>query len=266
MMVTLTIDPALFGSASEAYFYVREQRGISRLVRGLDALEHVHSRRYFCVLEFQEKTEFAHFHLLLDASYIPKRAIDAERSRLRPKHAAALVANRPSFGMTRFSKRHFEGGPEHAARYATKYLVKVPEYGWPSWVLALGARQRVPRYSTNRGFWGSLRSEPASLGGKRRRGLQTYADRVGDCGSTCNVFEHAERIDPSTGEVSTESQWRARVDAPWSSVDGRFPPVGRSKRRVTIQSRDIGACLTALGHVAGKGVRMIAPKRWESIP
>ncbi len=38
--------------------------------------------------------------------------------------------------------------------YASKYLTKYPENGFPDWVM--DATYRIRRYSTSRGFWGKL--------------------------------------------------------------------------------------------------------------
>jgi hypothetical protein len=41
----------------------------------------------------------------------------------------------------------------HAARYATKYLIKAPSEGFPDWVMDMGDETRIRRYSASKGFW-----------------------------------------------------------------------------------------------------------------
>lgn len=261
MMVTLTIDPMLFRSARKAYFHVRNKRGISRLVRELLRLGHLHSGRYFCVLEFQRDTQQAHFHLLIDATFVPKEAIDAAWSKLRPKTAGPVADNRPAFGMTRFSMPRFKGGAVHAARYATKYLVKTPEYGWPAWVLELGRKRRVPRYSTSRGFWGRA-SKPKSVAGEPRKLRErTYAERIAECGSTCNLFESTETVNAATGEVGSRMKWRARLRLP-AHLLARYPAVnGNSARRISLFVQDTRVCLMAMEMYLGQKISIESPRQ-----
>lgn len=257
MMLTLTIDPELFASPKEAYLYVREQRALSRLMRDLDRAGHLHSRRYFYVVECQRDTEQVHFHVLIDATFIPKEAIDASWSKMRPKSAGPPSANRPTFGMTRFSKSRFDGGPEHAGRYATKYLVKTPEYGWPAWVLAMGKDRRLPRYGTSRGFWGRLPQPSNPTGNTREKNPRTYADRVAECGSSCNLFETRETIDEFTGTVEEHTHWLARlaVEDCLISVIAPEQPAGS---RVILIANGVHSCIKALSEAAGHPIAVIS--------
>lgn len=266
LMVTLTIDPTLFASERDAYFHVRNKRGVSRLVRELLRRGHLHSGRYFCVLEFQEDTKFVHFHLLVDASFIPKQAIDRAWSRLRPKSAGAVAANRPAFGMTRISKRRFNGGAVQAARYVTKYLVKTPKHGWPSWVMELGSECRVPRYSTSRGLWGESRGRrEASTGRRRSRTGTNYGDRTASCGTTCNVFETAEGVDQRTGEIEVRPRWRARIAISFDAARVLSPAYGLSKRRVGLVATSTRVCLQMLAVAAGHRVPVLASRRGDPL-
>ena len=90
-MVTLTLDPSLFdGDPLRAFEYVKGKKGsgntqhlIGELVRTLEKRGCLHSRRFFCVLECQ-KNGFPHWHLLLDASYIPVETIRDRWDTFRP--------------------------------------------------------------------------------------------------------------------------------------------------------------------------------------
>jgi hypothetical protein len=257
MMLTLTVDPGLFECARAAYLYVREQRAISRLMQDLHRGEHLHSRRYFYVVEFQRSTEHAHFHVLIDASFVPKPAIDASWSKLRPSGAPPVAANRPTFGMTRFSVSRFKGGAEHAGRYATKYLTKVPEYGWPAWVLSMGGKTRLPRYGTSRGFWGRDRKKSNPTGKTRESKAYTYADRIAECGTSCNVFECRSRVDQATGELLPSRNWLLRVGVELSRLVGLAgEPIG--PRRIRLKARDLAQCIGDIQSAAGHPVRVLA--------
>lgn len=53
----------------------------------------------------------------------------------------------------------------HAARYATKYVTKVPQYGFPEWVFDIGDEgKQIKRYTASHGFFGSRKKEEAEPG------------------------------------------------------------------------------------------------------
>lgn len=148
--VTLTVDGSLFASPEKAWQYAMDNRLLSRLVRDLERRGHLHSKAYFWVVEFQKETEQPHWHMLLDASFVPYGEIVEVWSRFRPA-SAEPVAERitpenyqgqaPAFGSVRYT-RH----PDklRAGYYATKYLTKYPASGYPDWVL--NCVGRMPRY------------------------------------------------------------------------------------------------------------------------
>ena len=258
MMLTLTVDPELFDSPQEAYLYIRDQRAISRLMRELDEAGYLHTRRYFYVVEFQTQTEQAHFHVLVDATRIPKEAIDRAWSRMRPQDAGPQAPNRPAFGMTRFSVPKFDGGPAHAARYATKYLVKTPEDGWPAWVMSMGVEHRVPRYGTSRGFW-EREPQPSNPTGKKRKlNPRTYAMKVADCGIHSNLFEVLEYIDVETGELTHRYQWLARLGVDEALLALVGPEVESGRCRLTLQASNVRSALQLVQNAAGHPVQVIS--------
>ncbi len=217
MMLTFTVDPSLFATPAAAYAYMMKRRCIARTIQDMHRQGFLASRRYFCVVEWQKKTEQAHFHVLVDATRIPWDNLLASWSKHRPASGGPVVGDRPAFGTVLFSKRDFAGGPAHAARYATKYLVKVPEQGFPAWVLALGAGRRVRRYSTSRGFW----NQPAKVSRKtyRKRELTrlSYGERIKRCRKSSNVF----KVVGQGGEVGPARRWVCRVFAlPESVIEG----------------------------------------------
>ena len=196
MMLTFTVDPSLFATPAAAYAYMMKRRCIARTIQdmhrqGFLAFRGVTSawwngrrRRSKCTSMF-----------LVDATRIPWDNLLASWSKHRPASGGPVVGDRPAFGTVLFSKRDFAGGPAHAARYATKYLVKVPEQGFPAWVLALGAGRRVRRYSTSRGFW----NQPAKVSRKTYRKRQLTRLSYGDASS-------------GAGKAPTSSRSSARAE------------------------------------------------------
>lgn len=71
IMVTLTVDPELFPDPKTAYLYMLDKRCIGVTTQDLFRWNHLITRRFFCVVEWQKKTEQAHFHILYDSTFIP---------------------------------------------------------------------------------------------------------------------------------------------------------------------------------------------------
>ncbi|WP_013630137.1 rolling circle replication-associated protein [Rubinisphaera brasiliensis] len=213
-MWTLTIDPLLFASPLESFLYVRKRRSISELVRALKKGGHLLSRRYFYVVEWQKNTEMPHWHLLVDARHIPFDDVCEIWNRNRPKYLPPPCGDRPAFGSVRYSAPKFSNAM-HAANYATKYLIKHPEHGYPPWVRDFNGR--IQRFGTSRGFWPksdmpakeSQRYEPTDAdrmiashrpececricrgevkNKPKRRKTKTVGERVGKCGEDAVVM------------------------------------------------------------------------------
>lgn len=149
-MWTLTIDPTLFESPQKAFEYLKEKRCVARLIRRLRKLGVLHSKRFFAVIEWH-KSGYAHFHVLLDSTFIEKKTVQRIWDSFRPAWAGPKPKDRPGFGFVGFTKRKGFASKCHAARYATKYLMKSPHDGYPEWVLDY--RGQVHRYSISHGFW-----------------------------------------------------------------------------------------------------------------
>jgi len=230
IMASLTVDPTLFPDPKSAYFYTMDNRCISVTTQDLHRWNYLKTRRYFYVVEWQKKTEQAHYHILYDSRFIPFEELLRSWSKHRPENAGAVVGKRPPFGTVILTKADFES-PVHAARYATKYLVKTPEH-FPYWVMSSGDNRRIRRYSTNRGFWdhpSHRREIPTKTTRKNKR--QTYADRILKCGESLHVFIPIEKVDKDTGEILICSKWYGQIKAPADYVlDNLFDP-GNPKRR-----------------------------------
>lgn len=168
IMLTLTIDPKLFESPREAFEYVRKHRCVSKLVDALFRDGHLLSRRFFCVIEWQKDTEMPHWHLLVETHRVPFIELARLWGKFRPRSAPAwpysysrglraLKGVSPEFGHVRFSKLNFES-KQHAALYATKYVTKYPEHGFPSWVFDMSEEgKQIKRYTTSHGFFGCVK-------------------------------------------------------------------------------------------------------------
>ncbi|MEL7500654.1 MAG: hypothetical protein AAFN77_23880 [Planctomycetota bacterium] len=131
LMVTLTINPNKFSSPEAAYRFVTGNRLISRLVRELARNGLLKSRKFFSVFEVQ-KNGNPHWHVLLESKYVPHDAILEIWNRWGEGEEHSK--ENPRLGFAWISRPKFED-PKHAAEYATKYLIKAPEQGWPDWVL-----------------------------------------------------------------------------------------------------------------------------------
>jgi len=237
-MWTFTVDPTLFASPREAYEYMQDRRCIARTIQDLFRWGFLKSRRFFCVVEWQKHTEQAHYHVLLDTTYVPWHAVLRSWDKHRPSTAGPVAGGRPAFGTVIFSpqKTQFRTAL-HAARYATKYLTKTPEHGFPLWVLQYGKTRRIRRYSTSRGFWGESDDDdgPVASGKPRERTDVTYAERVSKCGRSVDVYESRVKLDVETGEITTTRAWIGEIAADSAVVLAGLPDDGtgrRNRRRV----------------------------------
>jgi len=163
-MLTLTLNQkpwnarygdGVVGPAEAAYRYVSKERLISRLVRELRRKGLVASKRWAVVLEFQ-KNGFPHWHVVIDAKYVPIDVVREIWDRLRPNWFDDIEYDGPPMGQTKFSAPKFANA-KHAARYVTKYVSKIPSDGWPGWVLAYEGR--IPRISHSRGLFAGYSEE-----------------------------------------------------------------------------------------------------------
>lgn len=255
MMWTFTVDPSLFDSPRDAFYYVRDNRCIAKTIQDLDRGGWLHSRRYWYVVEWQRQTQMAHYHVLLDATFIPWDLVLASWGKHRPAEAGPVLVGRPTFGTVIFSRgKGSKDGPfqnaEHAASYVVKYLRKVPEQGFPSWVLDIGKETRIRRYSASRGFWGTHTERSETKGTSPEH--QDYRTRVQRCGSSVDVYEVQETVDRSTGEIAIKRAWVGELDLPASEL-ACIPDAGnpaRSRRRLHVPS--LATALLAVTLATGK--------------
>jgi len=253
IMASLTVDPELFPDPETAYLYMMDKRCISVTTRELNRWGHLTTPRYFYVVEWQKNTEQAHFHILYDSTYIPWDSLLASWSKHRPKEAGAVVGDRPAFGTVLFSAPKF-ASPVHAARYATKYLIKTPEHGFPEWVLKMGDKRRIRRYSTSRGFWGTKSERQAREATTTRKNKQkTYAQRISKCGDSVNLFEIVETLDRDTGEIQHKKTWIGQINAEASEVmENLFDPGNPDRQRRSLLANNQGEALKIIRNVTNE--------------
>jgi hypothetical protein len=225
LMFTLTIDPQLFGSPREAYQYLRENRCISEIMRLIRDSRHpgirIHSTRYVYVLEFQENG-YPHYHVLLDASWIPVDELLRIWSTFRPRPAGPVADGHPPFGWVFVKKHPYEttASPQ-AIRDALNYVTEAQPESIPNWVLDMGTDDsRVAMHGTSRNFFPKIpgQDEPRPRPNrprtsKTRSPSRPHRDRIEACGQSTEVVRVLERTDPVSGEIVTRSShWQVRLD------------------------------------------------------
>lgn len=206
-MWTLTIDPKLFASPEAAYRYCREKRVISRWVAKLFKAGHLESKHYFCAIEWQQNTEMVHFHVLLNAHFIPWDVGIRAWGSFRPKDAGEWdsVAG-PEFGSCQFSDgARAAGSATYFLNYVTKYILKMPSYGFPAWVM--NSRMNIPRYQCSRGFWLDKAAPSREPETKRPRVAKTIAERVAACRQKAVVLQKVRWFTESGQQVQERIEY-----------------------------------------------------------
>jgi len=245
--ITLTVDGTLFTNPLEAWLYVMTNRVLSRFIRELDRRELLHSKAYFWSVEFQKKTEQPHWHMLVDATAIAYGEIVEIWSRFRPPTAPPLSepitkenyqGKPPAFGSVRFTKSE---NVFKAAYYATKYLTKYPNEGYPAWVL--DRQGRMPRYGHSHRFFPRVSGHDAmcfcsecrgvveppakrqAIRKKERassvtpnRELKTIRQRLEQCGQSCSVVQ-VSRVQLNDGTiVDGKGKYAGKIEIPFRDV------------------------------------------------
>lgn len=265
-MWTFTIDPLLFASPQVAFEHVRNRRSISEFIRAVYKAGHLISKRYFYTLEWQKRTEMPHWHLLLEAKRIPFEFACKVWNRNRPKNFPPPSGNRPGFGSVRFSKGDF-ANPLHAARYATKYVIKYPQHGFPDWVL--DSPRRIRRYGTSRGLLAHekpekttnsfnpspediahlthdalclcvlCRSEPKTP----RNTTKTIRERVGKCRDKAVIMKHDICLNEA-GEFTPTIKCIGAATEPFQDLKDRLNPDRQiDDRRLRIETNEVRTML-----------------------
>ncbi len=193
-VLTLTVDRGEFSSPVQAYRYVTRKKLLWRLMRALGV------KRWFWVLEYQQKTGsgWPHWHILIDLADVPGGRVDLVK-------AWQLWRDRWGVGGLQLEVRDVEfDSVEHALMYITKYLMKQPEGGFPTWVLK--SRQSI-RFFQGCRLLGPLVAKPSLKKAmsvedeqtNKRASRRPLLDRMSECSvGAGRVF--ALRVDQATGE------------------------------------------------------------------
>jgi hypothetical protein len=238
MMLTLTIDPKIFKDPEKELAYVQKKRCVAKLVAKLRQHPRckLYSDRFFCIREFHQDGR-VHYHVLLDALYVPFDAVRDAWGHFEPKgYKRPEGDNSPRFGSVRFTKKPF-ADRLHAARYVTKYLTKTPEEGFPAWVMA--RKKRLQRYTVSHEFWASCgvergKQDPSMYEAEAKHDDEcepdcfcakccddpnaetllalmppdpSIADRVEKCGTVCVILEIEEAMTPDGQEIYTRRRY-----------------------------------------------------------
>lgn len=195
LMLTFTLDRKLHIDGEAAYRHVQGKRLIAELMRKLDRLQLVKSRRFVYVIEFHKDGGWPHWHVLVESRYICKHKLQAMWGQ----------------GHVWVSRQRRFTSANHAVHYVTKYLAKV-DHPYPDWVLDYKGNFR--RFSCSRGLlgWSSRRVkdvDPDEPVVTRKR--ITIRERVADCES---------RTDLLTVDVAGQWRWAARLDVPPGFFEG----------------------------------------------
>ncbi len=193
-VLTLTVDREGFSSPVQAYRAVTRKKLVWRLMRALGV------KRWFWVLEYQQKTGagWPHWHILIDLNDVPGGRVDLGK-------AWELWRDTWGVGGLQLEVRDVEfHSVEHALMYITKYLMKQPEGGFPTWVLK--SRQSI-RFFQGCRLLGPLVAKSSVKKAppvedeevSRRAPRRPLLDRMSECQvGRGRVF--ALRVDPESGE------------------------------------------------------------------
>jgi hypothetical protein len=192
------VDREAFSSPVQAYRAVTRKKLVWRLMRALGV------KRWFWVLEYQQKTGagWPHWHILIDLNDVPGGG------RVDLQKAWELWRDVWGVGRLQLEVRDVQfKSVEHALMYITKYLMKQPEGGFPTWVLK--SRQAI-RFFQGCRLLGPLVAKssvkrPPTVEDQevsRRAPRRPLLDRMSECAvGRGRVF--ALHVDPSTGEQSS---------------------------------------------------------------
>ena len=151
------------------------------------------------VLEFQTKTGegWPHWHVLIDLESCPGGKLNLDR-------AWAIWRDRWGIGGLQLSPPGKLSSAEHAINYATKYLTKQPEGGYPVWVLKSKSKIRFVQGCRELGpLVGDESAEDEAREDEEAEGesreMRTLLERMSECGLSSRVW--VECVDRSTGEL-----------------------------------------------------------------
>lgn len=221
-LYTITVNRAWFPSPKKAFEYVMDEKFIARLLT-----KELKVRRWVWVLEFQEENGdgWPHWHILIDISDLPGmwyNRILKKASRKEPENKKGWRYIPHFFDLNRvhrllrkwkigeqcklsLKKRKFMS-PAHAINYITKYLIKMPERGFPEWALKhSGIRFYQPSHDV-----GSILSDGVKKPRKepeferKKRTIRFPVERIAECRKRIFFIQYDKTIDR---HVFTVPEW-----------------------------------------------------------
>ena len=207
-LYTVTINRAWFKSPEEAYNYVMQKKFLARLLT-----KEMGVRVWLWVLEAQEKNGdgWPHWHILMDVSGLPGRwyhKSSGEARANKPADGRGWVYIPHFFDLNRVHRllREWKIGeqckltvrrdeftsPEHAINYIVKYLIKMPERGYPPWMYH---HNRLRFIQASRAL-GRLTDNDYPVKGRKRKRRETKpkerkpVERVAECGTRVSFIAY----------------------------------------------------------------------------
>lgn len=207
-LYTVTINRAWFKSPEEAYNYVLGKKFLARLLT-----KEMGVRRWLWVLEAQENSGegWPHWHILMDVSDLPGRWYHSgsrETRVTKPKEGRGWAYIPHFFDLNRVHRllREWKIGeqckltvrrdefnsPEHAINYIVKYLIKMPERGYPAWMYH---HNRLRFIQASRAL-GRLTDNDYPVKGRKRKRRETKpkerepVERVAECGTRVSFIAY----------------------------------------------------------------------------
>ena len=207
-LYTVTINRAWFKSPEEAYNYVMRKKFLARLLT-----KEMKVKRWLWVLEAQENSGegWPHWHILMDISDLSGRWYHSGRRETRvtkPKEGQGWVYIPHFFDLNRVHRllREWKIGeqckltvrrdefnsPEHAINYIVKYLIKMPERGYPAW---MWNHNRLHFIQASRALGRLTDNDYQAKGRKRQRREikpreRKPVERVAECGTRVSFIAY----------------------------------------------------------------------------
>ena len=208
-LFTFTVNPSAFESAVAAYRFVRDNNFIPRLMR------YLHIKKWICVLECQ-KNGFPHWHLICDIADLKEAWVKGQGDNLKvayknPENESYHYISHyvdlkrihrlwRKWGIGEqvdFSRKKGHKNKAHCFNYITKYLIKNPENGFPSWLM----EEEKVRFVSSSKAVGSLfgsksvqseKEEKEELEKEEKRHYSQIYIRVAACGLKTDIVGFEE--------------------------------------------------------------------------
>lgn len=245
-LYTITVNREWFDTPQDAYDHVTQGGYIPRLFRLLGV------KNWISVLEPQQETGdgWPHWHFLIDVSGLPGRWYRSDikvASSTEPSNKDGWSFIPHFFDLNRVHsllrkwgvgeqcyltiRRGGFDSPEHAVNYITKYLVKMPKRGYPSWMLH---RPRIRFVNSSRAVGAvvaekddidfELPKEEEDEEQEQRKPARPPIERMAKCGMEQIFLQYSKRFDSMTfcGKANVIDPKIAMEKCPWATKVKNF--------------------------------------------